>query len=91
MKFAFPGAELELTWTYEDIMPFNLFPDDTNVTCTGYRLTIAGQTHMLLGDSSEEELREVVKNLGKYVKSDFVQLAHHGHGLCLRPRAGNAA
>jgi hypothetical protein len=40
---------------------------------------------MLLGDSSEEELRQAVKNLGKYVKSDFVQLAHHGHGSLHSP------
>ena len=85
MKFFFPGAELELLWTYEDLMPFNLFIDDTNVTCTGYRLTIAGQTHMLLGDTSEGEMREAVKNLGGYMKSDFVQLAHHGYGSIYSP------
>jgi len=84
-KHYFAGAELEILWTYEDIMPYNLFIDDTNVSCTGYRLTIAGQTHMLLGDSSEEELRQAVKNLGKYVKSDFVQLAHHGCGSVHSP------
>ena len=85
MKFFFPGAELELLWTYEDLMPFNLFIDDTNVTCTGYRLTIADQTHMLLGDTSEGEMREAVKNLGGYMKSDFVQLAHHGYGSVYSP------
>ena len=79
-KYYFSGAELELLWTFEDLVPYNLFDDDTNITCTGYRLTIEGQTHMLLGDTSEDEMRCAYKRMGTYLKSDFVQLAHHGMG-----------
>ena len=84
-KYYFSGAELELLWTFEDLVPYNLFDDDTNITCTGYRLTIEGQTHMLLGDTSEDEMRCAYKRMGDYLKSDFVQLAHHGHGSFKSP------
>ena len=84
-KYYFAGMEVELLWTFEDIMPYLIFGDDTNPTCTGYRVTIEGQTHMLLGDSSEEELRQAYKRIGTYLKSDLVQLAHHGMGSAKSP------
>jgi len=84
-KYYFTDAVLELLWTYEDLLPYNLFCDDTNITCTGYRLTIEGQTHMLLGDTSEDEMRCAYKRMGDYLKSDFVQLAHHGAGSFKSP------
>ena len=84
-RYYFTDAVLELPWTYEDLLPYNLFCDDTNITCTGYRLTIEGQTHMLLGDTSEGEMRCAYKRMGDYLKSDFVQLAHHGHGSFKSP------
>ena len=79
-KFYFADAEIEVLWTFEDIMPYNLFSDDTNVTCSGYQLTIAGQKHMLLGDTCHEEMHTAYHRIGDYLKSDLVQLAHHGWG-----------
>ena len=66
-------------------MPYTILGDDTNPTCNGFRVTVEGQTHMLLGDSSEEELRKAYKRIGSYLKSDMVQLAHHGMGSSRTP------
>ena len=79
-KFYFGNAEIEILWTFEDLMPFNIFEDRTNPTSLGCTITIGGQKIMLTGDSSEEEFRVVAARYGDYLKSDFVQLAHHGGG-----------
>lgn len=84
-KYYLPGMEVEVLWTFEDVMPYLLIGDDTNPTCNGFRVTVAGETHMLLGDSSEEELRQSYKRIGSYLKSDLVQLAHHGMGSSRTP------
>ena len=84
-KFHFGDAVIDVLWTYEDIMPYNLFNDDTNVTCSGYQLTIAGQKHMLLGDTCHEEMHTAYNRLGDYLKSNLVQLAHHGWGSWISP------
>jgi len=79
-KYYFGNAEIEILWTFEDLMPFNVFQDDTNRTDIGFRVTIEGQTFMLTGDSTEEQFRAATKRYGDYLKSDFLQLAHHGNG-----------
>jgi len=84
-KYYFADMEVELLWTFEDLIPYNILKDDTNPTCVGYRITFAGETYMLLGDSSEDELKKAYKRLGSYLRSDFVQLAHHGKGSSNTP------
>ena len=84
-KYYFADAEVEVLWTFEDIMPYNLLFDDTNVSCSGYQLSIAGQKHMLLGDTCHEEMHSAYHRLGDYLKSDLVQLAHHGWGSWISP------
>ena len=79
-KYYFGDAEIEILWTYEDIMPFNVFVDRSNPTCIGFSLTIAGQKIMFTGDSSGEEFTMAYNKYGDYLKSDFVQLSHHGQG-----------
>ena len=54
--------------------------DSTNRTDIGVRVTIEGQTFMLTGDSTEEQFRVAAARYGDYLKSDFLQLAHHGSG-----------
>ena len=79
-KYYFGNAEIDILWTFEDIQPFNIFDDTTNRTNIGFRVTVEGQTFMLTGDSSEEEFRVAAARYGDYLKSDFLQLAHHGSG-----------
>ena len=79
-KYYFGNAEIEILWTYEDLTPFNIFEDSTNRTSIGFTVTIEGQKFMLVGDSSHEEFKVVAARYGEYLKSDYVQLAHHGGG-----------
>ena len=79
-KYYFGNAEIEILWTFEDIMPFNVTTDSTNRTCIGFSVTIAGQKIMVTGDSTEEEFRVAANMYGDYLKSDILQLSHHGYG-----------
>ena len=79
-KYYFGNAEIEILWTFEDLTPFNIYTDSTNRTDIGFRVTIEGQKIMLVGDSTEEQFRIADARYGDYLKSDFVQLAHHGSG-----------
>ena len=79
-KYYFGNAEIEILWSYEDLMPFNTFVDNSNHTCIGFSITIEGQKLMVTGDTTEAEFRVAASRYGDYLKSDFVQLAHHGGG-----------
>ena len=79
-KYYFGNAEIEILWTYEELMPFNTFVDNSNHTCIGFSITIEGQKIMVTGDTTEAEFRVAASKYGDYLKSDFVQLAHHGGG-----------
>ena len=79
-KFYFGNAEIEMLWTYEDIMPFNAFVDRSNPTSIGFTVKLCGQKMMITGDSSGEEFTMAYKKFGSYLKSDLVQLSHHGQG-----------
>ena len=71
---------VEILWTYEDIAPHNIFKDRSNPTCIGFSIEIAGQKLMITGDSSTEEFLIAGIRYGDYLKSDIVQLSHHGYG-----------
>jgi len=79
-KFYFGNAEIEVLWTFEDIMPLNIYRDRSNPTSIGFRITVGGNSILITGDSSEEELKMAYIKFGDYLKSDFVQLSHHGQG-----------
>ena len=79
-KYYFGNSEIEMLWTYEDIMPFNVYVDRSNPTSIGFTVKIAGQKIMITGDSSGEEFTMAVKKYGDELKSDLVQLSHHGQG-----------
>ena len=79
-KYYFGNAEVEILWTFEDIMPHNIITDRSNPTCIGFTVSIAGQKLMVTGDSSDEELGMAYRKFGDYLRCDFVQLSHHGKG-----------
>ena len=79
-KYFFGNAEVEILWTFEDMTPFNILTDSTNRTSIGFSITIEGQKLMVTGDSTEEQFRVVAARYGDYLRSDFVQLSHHGNG-----------
>ena len=79
-KYYFGNSVIDILWTYEDIMPFNVFVDRSNPTSIGFTVDIAGQRVMITGDSSGEEFTMACKKFGDALKCDLVQLSHHGQG-----------
>ncbi len=70
------GAEIEMLFTFADLMPSAV--DDLNATSVMFRVTVQGKTVMILGDSTTYTSGHLVKTYGNYLKSDIVQVAHHG-------------
>lgn len=80
-KYYFGNSEIEILWTFEDIAPHSEELEmRTNGTSIGFTVTIEGQKIMITGDSSTEEFKFAEIRYGSYLKSDFVQLSHHGYG-----------
>lgn len=79
-RYIFANAEIEFLFTYEDIMPFWIMHDRSNPTSMVFSITVDGQKFMMTGDASREGLQNCVERYGEYLKSDFVQLSHHGQG-----------
>jgi len=79
-KYYFGNVELEMLFTYEDLMPFSVFVDRTNPTSHIFSMTIDGQRFIMTGDACGEATRLVAQRYGGDMKADFVQLPHHGFG-----------
>ena len=79
-KYRFANAEIEVLYTYEDLMPFFIYKDRSNPSSFVYRLTVDGQSLIITGDCCAEASSLMVARYGDELKADFVQLPHHGHG-----------
>ena len=78
-RFHYDGLDLDILFTYEDYMmprPLRTFNDTSLV----FRVTACGETYMFLGDASETMSGILVNKYGALLKSDIVQVAHHGYG-----------
>ena len=77
--FVFGDAVFEILFTWKDLCPEALMRRySVNDTSTVFRLTAEGQSVLFLGDASEGADRVLLSKYGKSLKSDVVQLAHHG-------------
>lgn len=75
------GAELEFFYTQEDYYTDKRTLSDTkywNNTSMIFRVTVAGEKIMFLGDSQVDSNGIAVRMWGKLLKSDICQVAHHG-------------
>ena len=79
-KYYLGNVELEMLFTYEDLMPFNVFADRTNPTSHIFSMKIDGQRYIMTGDACGEATALLALRMGKDLKADFVQLPHHGFG-----------
>ena len=70
------GAEIEMLFTYADVEPMVL--DQMNTTSLVFRVTVQGTSVMVLGDTTSRAINHIYKAYGDHLKSDMVQLAHHG-------------
>lgn len=76
MEFWVRNAEIDVLYTYEAYYPqkLSIFNNSTMVL----RMKIGGQTIMWLGDVQYEGSDVICDMYGAYIKSDIVQVAHHG-------------
>lgn len=79
-KRLFGGLELEVLYTCADLPHWENAPILQNVNDTSlvFRLTCDGQTVLFLGDVEAAADRVLIDRYGSALKSDVVQLAHHG-------------
>ncbi len=70
------GAEVEMLFTYADMEPMVL--DQMNTTSLILRVTVQENSVMVLADTTSRAINHIYKVYGNYLKSDMVQLAHHG-------------
>ena len=70
------GATVEMLYTYDDYMPKML--DWNNTSSLVFRVTLEGQTCTVLADATHATGHILVDMYGNYLKSDMVQLSHHG-------------
>ena len=91
--FKFANATLEILYTFEDTQPYyipykradqsDVRSNPTNELCSVTvrdSKTGTSQKFMFTGDSAVEQFTLATLRYGTYLKSDFVQLSHHGWG-----------
>jgi beta-lactamase superfamily II metal-dependent hydrolase len=77
MKLSMYGVDLEFLFTPEDIYPRTLryFNNASSV----FTVSANGTKFMVLGDICDQSSDIISKRYGDYLKSDIVQVAHHGN------------
>lgn len=75
-RIALRNATLEILYTHEDLYPIEL--KKLNNASLVSRLEIAGQSIMFLADAQGDASDRLCEMYGDYLKSDMVQVAHHG-------------
>lgn len=77
--FTFGSARFDILYTCKDLPIVNGGRGmRTNDTSTVFRLTAEGQTVLFLGDVEAAGNAVLIEKYGKALKSDVVQMAHHG-------------
>ena len=75
-------AEIEILFTHEDLFPLEY--KWVNHTSSAFRITACGKKIMLLGDCERSLCQQMADTFGDYLKSDLLQLSHHGaNGACI--------
>ena len=74
----FADAEIEILCTHEELYPGVLGLEYTNDTSIVSRVRLGGQTIIFPGDMQTLESNVLVSMYDGYLKSDFVQISHHG-------------
>ena len=72
----FGDATVEVLYTIEDMMPKDM--PDINNSSLAIRMKLGGSSIMLLGDTCYVSGPILHDMWGEYLKSDIVQVAHHG-------------
>ena len=73
----FCNVEFEILHTIEDYVPGMMYSEN-NATMV-FRATINGQKILFMGDGEQDLSKRVLNHYGTYLKSDFLQVNHHGY------------
>ena len=76
MKFNIHGAEFEVLHTWEDCYPQPLQSQNDSSVVT--KMMLNGKTFLWLGDMQKQSAEIILDSFENYVKSDYLQLSHHG-------------
>lgn len=74
--YNFGSSSIEILYTVEDFIPKSI--SDVNYSSMIVRFTVKGQSMITLGDAYDGVATDLTSMYGSYLKSDMVQLAHHG-------------
>ena len=77
MKFSMYGAEINILYTVEDLYPKRL--NYFNEASTAFKITSGGGSVFITGDIYKEASTILVNRYPTALKSDIVQVAHHGN------------
>lgn len=81
MNFSVADAKITVICTFEDVFPQPI--NDGNDTTTVFKVEIGGQSIMFLGDAYYGESATMSSQVDSSVlKSDIVQVSHHGYEGC---------
>lgn len=81
-RMIFADVTVEVLYTQEDLypVPFSWI----NHTSLAVRLTTEHTSVILLGDCEKSLCQQMADTFGEYLKSDILQLSHHGYnGACM--------
>lgn len=76
-KYYIGNAVIDVLYTPEDAYP--TFIKSINDSSVVYRVICENQTIMILGDIEQFGADVLCKRYGEYLKSDIMQMAHHGY------------
>ena len=83
MNFSVVDAKFTVICTYEDVFP--RIVSSGNDTTTVFKVEVGGQSIMFLGDAYDKESAVMFEQLNaEALKSDIVQISHHGYEGCSR-------
>jgi hypothetical protein len=71
------GAEIEILFTFADSEPTVL--TNFNATSVVLRFITQGNTVLVPGDATDGDCNYLARKYGDYLKSDIVQITHHGY------------
>lgn len=74
----YPGCSLEVLYTANDAYMLEAMTS-LNDSSAVARINIGGQSFMVLGDLQTAGAPRVAQAWGEYLKSDIMQMAHHGY------------
>jgi len=72
-------AEIEIFYTFDSFAPREM--TWYNTSSLVFAVNIAGQRFLITGDASHSGCSLAYYTFGDYLKSDYVQIAHHGAGV----------